>query len=196
MNHKGLTLTEIMISVSIIGLIAVITIPAVTDFRRDAYENVCHRNLQAIDVAKIRWDMDPNKADPDATEPSEGDLAAYITGDVPDPVVAGALYEINDVMTPAFCTFHGDGVNSPTNSGQDGFYFSELYNEWVRDDQTYVAGDADKDGDVDIDDWDNSIVNFGSSNNPGWQDGDFNDDGMVDFTDWTMLKANYGHGVE
>jgi len=195
MKTKGLTLTEIMISVSIVGLIAATAIPAVTNFREDAYENVCHRNLQAIDVAKLRWDMDPNKADPDATEPTRGDLAAYIIGDVPAPVVAGALYDINDVMTPALCTYHGDGVNTPANYGQDGFNFSSLYDEWVRDDQTFMAGDADKDGDVDVDDLNIFFNNFGNNNNPGWQDGDFNDDGMVDLSDFAVLRANYGYGT-
>jgi len=107
MKTKGLTLTEIMVSVSIIGLIATVAIPAVTNFREIAYENICRKNLQAIDNAKLQWAMTEEEAD-DA-EPTEEDMAGYIIGDFPQPVIAGALYDINDVITPALCTFHGDG---------------------------------------------------------------------------------------
>jgi len=104
---KGLTLTEIMISVSIIGLISAIAIPAVTNFRETAYQTICHKNLQAIDNAKLQWAM--TEEEPDDAEPTEEDMAGYIRGDFPQPVVAGALYNINDVVTPALCTFHGNG---------------------------------------------------------------------------------------
>ena len=107
MNSKGLTLTEIMISVSIVGLISATAIPAVTNFRETAYENICHKNLQAIDNAKLQWAITEEEAD-DA-EPTEEDMAGYIRGDFPQPVIAGALYDLNDVMTPALCSFHGNG---------------------------------------------------------------------------------------
>ena len=108
MNRKGLTLTEIMVSVSIIGLIATIAIPAVTNLRETAYENICRKNLQAIDNAKLQWAV--TEEEPDDAEPTEEDMAGYIRGDFPQPVIAGALYDINDVVTPALCSFHGNGV--------------------------------------------------------------------------------------
>ena len=107
MNSKGLTLTEIMISVNIVGLIAATAIPAVTNLRETAYENICRKNLQAIDNAKLQWAV--TEEEPDDAEPTEGDMADYITGDFPQPVIAGALYDINNVVTPALCTFHGNG---------------------------------------------------------------------------------------
>jgi len=108
MKTKGLTLTEIMVSVSIVGLMAATAIPAVTNFRETAYETICHKNLQAIDNAKLQWAI--TEEEPDDAEPTEEDMAGYIRGDFPQPVIAGALYDINDVVTPALCTFHGNSL--------------------------------------------------------------------------------------
>ena len=149
MKTKGLTLTEIMISVSIVGLIAIMVIPAVNNFRETAYQNICRKNLQAINNAKLQWAVTEEKAD-DA-EPTEGDMAGYIRGDFPQPVIAGALYTLNDVITPALCSFHGNngiaglGVtvsanlmnainSSPNVSGSD-----VMDSTWVMDDNLFAT---------------------------------------------------------
>ena len=48
MNKKGLTLTEIMLTVLIVGLIAAIVIPAILNFMEEAKRSACFQNLRAI----------------------------------------------------------------------------------------------------------------------------------------------------
>jgi len=50
-------------------------------------------------------------------------------------------------------------------------------------------GDADMDGDVDLDDFAAFKQAFGG--NGGWQDGDFDGDGQVTLDDFAILKQNY-----
>ena len=69
MKTRGFTLTEVMITVTIIGLLALIAIPAVTGFREEAQEAVCLENLSAIDNAKVQWAVTEGEADSaEATE--------------------------------------------------------------------------------------------------------------------------------
>ena len=98
---------EIMITIAIIGIVAAIAIPAVTQFGEDAKEKVCRQNLKTIDSSKVQWAIDNDKSD-DA-EPTEEDLAEYIKGDFPQAIVAGALYRIGNIVTPALCSYHGNG---------------------------------------------------------------------------------------
>jgi len=53
-------------------------------------------------------------------------------------------------------------------------------------------GDADGDGDVDLDDFTRLKVNFGLTAGATWDQGDFDRDGDVDLDDFTQLKNNFG----
>ncbi len=55
-------------------------------------------------------------------------------------------------------------------------------------------GDADLDGDVDIDDFVALKANFGSGTT--WVQGDFDGDGDVDIDDFVILKGNFGSSCE
>lgn len=56
-----------------------------------------------------------------------------------------------------------------------------------------VPGDADLDGDVDLDDYVAARDHFG---HPGqWGQGDFNLDGWVDYLDYVSIKRNFGLGT-
>ncbi|NLF31079.1 MAG: hypothetical protein GX591_09360 [Planctomycetes bacterium] len=58
--------------------------------------------------------------------------------------------------------------------------------------QPPLAGDADGDGDVDLDDFVAIKNHFGTAGNATWADGDFDGDGDVDLDDFVILKNNFG----
>jgi len=55
---------------------------------------------------------------------------------------------------------------------------------------TRLAGDADEDGDVDLDDFLALKQGFGTAG--GWANGDFNGDAKIDLDDLVILKQNFG----
>ena len=59
--------------------------------------------------------------------------------------------------------------------------------------ETALAGDADRDRDVDINDMLTLVNNYGSTF-AGWSDGDNNGDGIVDINDALTAVNNYGAG--
>lgn len=71
-RNAGFTMVEIMIVVTIIGLLLVIAIPNFTKSRQLAQSNTCISNLRVLDTAKQLWSMEALKSDND--EPEESDL--------------------------------------------------------------------------------------------------------------------------
>jgi prepilin-type N-terminal cleavage/methylation domain-containing protein len=71
----GFTLVEIMIVVTIIGLLLLIAIPNFFKNREIAQSNTCISNLRVLDTAKQLWGMETGKGDDD--EPEEEDLVGY-----------------------------------------------------------------------------------------------------------------------
>ncbi len=61
---------------------------------------------------------------------------------------------------------------------------------------TPIAGDNDRDGDIDYDDLVALAANYGRTGAAGWAAGNFDGDGDVDLVDLGMLAANYGVGVD
>jgi len=55
-----------------------------------------------------------------------------------------------------------------------------------------APGDADRDGDVDLDDFALLKLNFGTPAGATWGQGDFDGDGDVDLDDFALLKVNFG----
>jgi len=73
----------------------------------------------------------------------------------------------------------------------------EFYASWISGNLATampIAGDTDRDGDVDFDDLVALAVNYGATD-AGWSLGNFNGDGNVDVTDLIMMGGTYGTGA-
>lgn len=98
----GWTLIEIMIVVSMIGLLAGISVPNLFKARDATYLNTIQSNLRLIDDIKEQWALE-HGAGP-GFEPIESDLVSYFKGNtMPYPVV-GETYSINALGTSASAT--------------------------------------------------------------------------------------------
>lgn len=60
--QRGFTLLEIMIVVSVIGLLAAIAIPNMIRARSTSQKNTCINNLRQINAAMQQWAIDMKKA--------------------------------------------------------------------------------------------------------------------------------------
>jgi prepilin-type N-terminal cleavage/methylation domain-containing protein len=78
--QRGFTLVEIMIVVSIIGLIAAIAIPNFLKARARSQSTVCLNNLRQISSATQQWALENKK---DATSPiTAADVLPYMKASV------------------------------------------------------------------------------------------------------------------
>jgi prepilin-type N-terminal cleavage/methylation domain-containing protein len=102
--QQGFTLTEIMIVVMIIGLLAAIASPSFINARTTSRMNACINNLRQLTGAKDQWAMENAKTETDPVVMNE--VIAYVKGGLPTCPSSGT-YTFTTVGTNATCTIAG-----------------------------------------------------------------------------------------
>jgi len=75
-TRPGFTLVEIMIVVSLIGMLAAISIPSFIKARSTSQTKACINNLRQIDSAKQQWALENHQ--PGGALPVETDIGPYL----------------------------------------------------------------------------------------------------------------------
>jgi hypothetical protein len=105
--------------------------------------------------------------------------------------LVGDIVYLYSCMESGFATANGMDL---TYDGNPKFY-NGAFNRAAALTLTARAGDANKDGKVDVSDLGILAANYGITSGAAWETGDFNHDNKVDVSDLGILAANYGTGV-
>jgi prepilin-type N-terminal cleavage/methylation domain-containing protein len=103
-HRSGFTLIEIMIVVAIIGMLAALAIPNITQAREAARKTACINNLQQIEGAMQRWSLEMHKDEGQAVAYS--DIQNYLKRSVVCPAGGTSFddsYTITTVDAPPVC---------------------------------------------------------------------------------------------
>lgn len=101
-RSAGWTLVEIMIAVTLVGMLASISVPSFLRARDRASLNAIRANLRIIDEVKQQWALETRAAR--TALPVQTDLEVYFKdGAMPTPVI-GEIYNINPLDQPATAT--------------------------------------------------------------------------------------------
>jgi prepilin-type N-terminal cleavage/methylation domain-containing protein len=107
--RRGFTLVEIMIVVTIFGILLGLALPNFLKSRTRARQQLCIENLSQIESAKQIWGVENGKTTGDV--PTETDLVgagSYIK--LPPDCPARGVYNYNAIGTNATCTIDGHSL--------------------------------------------------------------------------------------
>ena len=105
LRKQGFTLVEIMIVVSLVGLLATISVPAFQRSREAARQNACINNLRLIQDAKEQWILIEDVTD--GVPADEDAVNQYLR--TPPRCPSGGTYTYGDVNTMPTCDGGSDG---------------------------------------------------------------------------------------
>lgn len=97
-RQRAFTLTEMMIVVAIVGLLASMALPGFMKARDNACLNTIYRNLRTLDGAKEQWALDNRKAQ-GAVIGDISELKDYLRGGKVKEVIRES-YVLNPIGTP------------------------------------------------------------------------------------------------
>lgn len=120
-TRAGFTLVELMIVVSIIGLLLAIAVPNFLEARERSRSKACVENLRQIDTAKQQYMLDKNILtynDVTSSDPTLGGLAPNYIRYVPACPIGGT-YDTGTNTTDPTCSM---AANNPAMYGQTGSY--------------------------------------------------------------------------
>jgi len=103
-SKTGYTLVEIMIVVSVIGMLAALAIPSFARARMTSRMDACINNLRQLDSAKEQWAMEHNKVDSDMLV--SADLEPYLKKGIVSGLAcpSGGAYVVTRVSAKPTCT--------------------------------------------------------------------------------------------
>ena len=108
-KNSGFTIIELMIASSIIGLLAVISVPSYMQARTTTRTSACINNLRLISGAKSLFAIENMRTDGDIV--NDSDLDPYLKVDVADLVEpTSGTYTVNPIGAQPTCSIGGDHV--------------------------------------------------------------------------------------
>ena len=102
--RHGFTLVELMMVITILGMLAVLATPSFLNARAASRGKACINNLRQLNGAKEQWAMEHGKREDDPVVMNE--VVLYIKGGMPRCPASGT-YEFTTVRMPATCTVAG-----------------------------------------------------------------------------------------
>ncbi|MFW6145805.1 MAG: right-handed parallel beta-helix repeat-containing protein [Planctomycetota bacterium] len=166
--------------------------------------NIAERTVEDTPGVTYTGNQNVQRDDPDGWPTYLGDV---LVGGLPNDQSPIADFVIRADAFPGSTETPGADLSEFfwLNVGDPSDPTNEMYPLWLQLDATGRAklvevlglpttppGDADEDGDVDLDDFCILKNSFGATSGATWADGDFDGDGDVDLDDFVMLKSNFG----